>query len=76
MQQMINATEGSINKEMDKILSRKMKRIVKMGSLDGKLLIVDEAHNLFRATTNGSANARELYDLILASKDLKVVLFQ
>ena len=74
MKQMLNASEGTIGKEMDKILSRKMKDIVKLGTLDNKLLIIDEAHNLFRAVTNGSQNAKELYDMILTSKNLKIVL--
>src|SRR3989344_4784653 len=74
MKQMLNASEGTIGKEMDKILSRKMKDIVKLGTLDNKLLIIDEAHNLFRAVTNGSQNAKELYDMIINSKDLKLIL--
>src|SRR3989344_8598673 len=74
MKQMLNASEGTIGKEMDKILSRKMKDIVKLGTLDNKLLIIDEAHNLFRAVTNGSQNAKELYDMIITSNNLKIVL--
>jgi len=43
----------------------------KGGTLDDCLLIVDEAHNLFNAITNGSKNAVGLYDLILKAKNLK-----
>jgi len=42
-------------------------------SLDNSLLIIDEAHNLFNAITNGSKNGLSLYDLILESKNLKVI---
>jgi hypothetical protein len=42
-------------------------------NLDGKILIVDEAHNLFRAITNGSKNGMQLYDLVCKSTDLKIV---
>ena len=40
--------------------------------LDGKMLIVDEAHNFFRAITNGSRNAAVLYDQIMAARDMKI----
>lgn len=42
-------------------------------SLDGKLLIVDEAHNLFRAIVNGSKNGLGLYNLVQKSKNLKII---
>jgi hypothetical protein len=46
--------------------------------LDGKLLIVDEAHNLFRSIINSGAtedasNARQVYDLIMKAKNLKLL---
>lgn len=46
------------------------------GSLDGKLLIVDEAHNLFRAIINSgneNTNARRLYDMVQEAKDLRII---
>ena len=46
------------------------------GGLDGKLLIVDEAHNFFRAIINSSAenaNARRLYDMIMAARNLRIL---
>lgn len=46
------------------------------GSLDNKLLIVDEAHNLFRAIINSGSentNARRLYDMIQEAKNLRIV---
>ena len=44
-----------------------------VSSLDGKLLIVDEAHNLFRAIVNGSKNGIGLYHLVQKSKNLKII---
>jgi hypothetical protein len=41
--------------------------------LANTLLIVDEAHNLFNAISNGSANGLALYDLIMATDDVKVL---
>jgi hypothetical protein len=46
------------------------------GGLDGKLLIVDEAHNFFRAIINSSAenaNARRIYDAAMAARNLRIV---
>lgn len=42
-------------------------------NLDNKMLIVDEAHNLFNSITNGSKNAMGLYKAIMTAKNLKVV---
>jgi len=36
-------------------------------SLDGKCIVIDEAHNLFNAITNGSGNAVGLYKVIMKS---------
>jgi hypothetical protein len=48
--------------------------------LDGKLLIVDEAHNLFRSIINSgvgdgddASNARQVYEYIMHAKDLKIL---
>ena len=46
------------------------------GSLDGKILIVDEAHNLFRAIINSpaeTANARRLYDMVMEAQNLRLL---
>ncbi|MDE2105790.1 MAG: DEAD/DEAH box helicase [Patescibacteria group bacterium] len=46
------------------------------GALDGKLLIVDEAHNFMRAIINSGSentNARRLYDTIMEAKDLRLL---
>jgi hypothetical protein len=45
------------------------------GGLDGKLLIVDEAHNFFRAIINGGpeTNARRNYDMIMGARNLRIL---
>ena len=46
------------------------------GGLDGKLLIVDEAHNFFRAIINSAsekANARRAYDMVMHAQNLRIV---
>lgn len=48
----------------------------KLRGLDGKLVIVDEAHNFFRAIINSSsetANARRMYDMIMNAHNLRLV---
>jgi hypothetical protein len=42
-------------------------------SLEGTLVIVDEAHNLFNGVVSGSKNARGLYDTIMRTRDIRVV---
>jgi superfamily II DNA or RNA helicase len=69
--QLSRAIEGR-SKALDISLEEKIDKILKLPSLNGKLLIVDEAHNLFRAMTNGSKNAIGLYDAVMASTDLKI----
>jgi hypothetical protein len=59
--------------EFDIALEKKFGEITSIGNLDGKLLIVDEAHNLFRAITNGSKNAIGVYDLVMRSRNLKIL---
>lgn len=54
-------------------LDRKLGDIVAAASLNGKVLIVDEAHNLFRAITNGSANALGVYNMVMSSRDCRCV---
>jgi len=59
--------------DFESALDKRMGDIVRIGSLEGKLLIIDEAHNFFRAITNGSKNALGLYKMIVESRDLIVV---
>lgn len=41
--------------------------------LEGRTLVVDEAHNLFNSITNGSENSMQLYESIMHTKDLKTL---
>lgn len=61
--------------ELSELLEAQFGKVAAMPSLRGKLLIVDEAHNLFRAITNGSKNALRLYEVVMNTPDLKVVFF-
>ncbi|QYB17673.1 nucleoside triphosphatase i [Pacmanvirus S19] len=75
LKQMGKAAEGKVTEEFDAALEKKFGEVLKLATLDGKLLIVDEAHNLFRAITNGSKNGIGLYDLVMKAKNLKVMFF-
>ncbi len=73
LKQMGKAAEGNSMEDFDAALEKNIGEVLKMPSLDGKLLIVDEAHNLFRAITNGSKNALGLYEMIMKAKNIKIV---
>lgn len=42
-------------------------------SLDNKVVIVDEAHNLFNSIANGSEMANKFYDMVMEAKGLKII---
>ena len=51
-------------------------QLCSLGTLDNKILVVDEAHNLFRSIISShsdSTNARRIYDLIMAAKNIRIV---
>jgi GNAT superfamily N-acetyltransferase len=48
-------------------------KLDRIGNLDDTILIIDEAHNLFNAITNGSKNAMGLYKLIMEAKNIKLL---
>ncbi len=56
--------------EKDKIID-KYAEVLKL-NLNDKILIIDEAHNLFNSITNGSKNATGLYSAIMRS-NVKVI---
>jgi superfamily II DNA or RNA helicase len=68
LKQLSNAV---IDEDFD--LDNKISELLNLESIEGKLLIVDEAHNLFRAISNGSKNAIRLYELIMKSKNIKLL---
>jgi superfamily II DNA or RNA helicase len=67
--QLGKVTQGLLLPTMDEQLGE----ITKMASLDGKLVIVDEAHNLFRAITNGGKNGHAFYNMVMRSKDVRLL---
>lgn len=74
IKQMVKAAEGDVGKEFA-VVDAKLGHVVSSGTLDGKLVLVDEAQNLFRAITNGSKNAKEFYDMVVNSRNSRVVFF-
>ncbi len=67
-----NVNKSIIEEEYEKKLGVFLETI-SPDTLNNSLLIIDEAHNLFNAITNGSNNATKLYDLIITSSNLKLI---
>ncbi len=44
-------------------------------TLENTILVIDEAHNLFNAISNGASNAVKLYDLIMQTKNIRLFFF-
>ncbi len=42
-------------------------------NLTNKIIIVDEAHNSFNSIVNGSSNANEFYDIVMNTRNNKIV---
>jgi hypothetical protein len=59
--------------EYEKRLGSLMDDLRKTSSLNNSLLIIDEAHNLFNAISNGSKNGLALYDLIVETRNIKLI---
>lgn len=73
MTQVSRAAESESTREFENALDEKFGEVAKNVSLEGKAIIIDEAHNFFRAITNGSKNARALYDKIMETKNIKLL---
>jgi len=73
MTQVSRAAESELTREFENALDEKFGEVAKSVSLEGKVIIIDEAHNFFRAITNGSKNARGLYDKIMVTKNIKLL---
>lgn len=58
---------------IDAFLDKKLATITELGNINGKLIIVDEAHNLFRRITNRSKTAIEFYNLVMRSPNVKLL---
>lgn len=53
-----------------------MQLVRRASSLEGALLIVDEAHNFFRSIVNSASedtNARQLYGMVMAASNIRIV---
>jgi len=73
MTQVGRAAESESTREFESAIDEKFGEVAKNISLEGKVIIIDEAHNFFRAITNGSKNARGLYDKIMATKNIRLL---
>jgi superfamily II DNA or RNA helicase len=63
----LESKEGIYNR-----LESALKQINKQ-SLDNKIIIVDEAHNLFNSIANGSENANTFYDMVMDARNIKII---
>jgi hypothetical protein len=61
-----------VNDENDLLFDVKAASLMDI-NLDGKIVIIDEAHNFFRAITNGSRNSANLYHTIMKARNIKLV---
>lgn len=68
-----NVDKTSDEEKYEQRLGKFMDDIIKRNALENSLLIVDEAHNLFNGITNGAKNALALYDLIMKTKNIKLL---
>lgn len=67
-------SSNMFNKMMDSDLEERFGEFITYEkSLENIMLIVDEAHNLFNAITNGSKNAVALYDKIMETKNIRLL---
>ncbi len=64
----LDEDKSQFEKDLGMIVSKET-----AATLENSLLVVDEAHNLFNAITNGSANAMSLYDMIMHTKNIKLL---
>lgn len=68
-----NVDKTDEQNELETRLGEFMADVVRDSSLEGAMLIVDEVHNLFNGITNGAKNALALYDLIMETKNVKLI---
>lgn len=83
MRQKIKLVSQNAHNTVDQVIRatafvtpKKNKPGERVGALDGALLIVDEAHNFFRAiinSANSRTNARELYNIIMNASNLRIL---
>ena len=61
---------SSLNTNLDNVLNN-----INKVNLEDKIIIIDEAHNLFNSISNGSKIANEFYDLVMNTKKIKLILY-
>jgi len=59
---------SSLNTNLDNVLNN-----INKVNLEDKIIIIDEAHNLFNSISNGSKIANEFYDLVMNTKKIKLI---
>lgn len=59
---------SSLSNNLDKLLNN-----INNISLEDKIIIIDEAHNLFNSISNGSKIANEFYDIVMNTKKIKLI---
>jgi len=72
----VSADAYNSAEQLFKQSSKRSKSDIYSYGLDGKLVIIDEAHNFFRAIINSSSknsNARKIYDMIMTAKNIRLV---
>jgi len=73
MDQMARVSNSMIEHDEDLVIDTKADALLaRVTRLDNCLLIVDEAHGLFRAIINGSRNAVELYQRVMGATNMKI----
>ena len=65
--------ELDIDVETTDLMAEEFAKLEQIGDLEGSVLVIDEAHNLFNSISNGSKNAVGLYQLIMKARDIKVI---
>lgn len=63
---MISSLDDKLNNLLNNFKDNKV-------NLENKIIIIDEAHNLFNSIVNGSKIANEFYDLIMNTKNIKLL---
>jgi len=74
-------TDKKTNKKSNNKLSKKKYNIdienilsdINTQNLEDKIVIIDEAHNLFNSISNGSKIANEFYDMVMNTKNIKLI---
>ena len=71
--QFTNMDKSAEEIALEKQISSFLEDIKGKNMLENSLLIIDESHNLFNSITNGANNAVSLYDLIMRTKNIKLI---